>query len=631
MKTIFNLLFLISLVFATQAQVNGYASVTAVQTGGKLVISASDETYGQFRKLGYVIIMQTQDDVIGANVLNDINFGNLATIASAGEYEVARIATVKRNDADPDGDDDDNTNPILEMQLTGSLAKTFITGTNSSVQVITFPTLGSSGFTTTSDISALPWNGSYGGVVAFEVSGVLTLNHNIIADNAGFRGGVMDASSSPYGTCAPTTYFTAVNALFGNKGEGLYKSVNPLFFAGKGKIANGGGGGNTINGGGSGGGNFSAGGNGGVGWSCTNSGGIGGVSLASYIGGNRIFLGGGGGSGEANDYHNNKGGNGGGIIIIKAQQIRTTGTGTARISANGQTGNSVGNDGAGGGGAGGSITFQVGSWNVAATRPLQITANGGNGGNVNTGSVHGGGAGGGQGAILFSASVPAANITVNTLNGIGGLNMIGGTRAGDGLGTNNLGIMQNAFSLLPLKLNSFQGYKSIGKVVLEWKSQNEVNVSRFEIQRSENGISFSVIGVQQAASNSQDINSYTHTDAQPLPGANYYRLRMIDNDGKFSYSKVLMMRADDQLKTAIGVYPNPAVSQATLSFRSEATKSATVHILNMKGAVVSKQQVQLVTGENAIALTGVSHLSTGIYTIQLVIDNTSHHTRLFVQ
>jgi hypothetical protein len=106
---------------------------------------------------------------------------------------------------------------------------------------------------------------------------------------------------------------------------------------------------------------------------------------------------------------------------------------------------------------------------------------------------------------------------------------------------------------------------------------------------------------------------------------------MIDNDGKFSYSKVLMIRADDQLKTAIGVYPNPAVSQATLSFRSEATRSATVHILNMNGAVVAKQQVQVVTGENAVALTGINHLSAGVYNVRLVLNNTSHNTRLFIQ
>ncbi|MBC7828295.1 MAG: T9SS type A sorting domain-containing protein [Chitinophagaceae bacterium] len=632
MKTISTLLILFSLAFYTRAQVNGYASVTSIQSGRKLTISVSDETYGMFKKYGFVIIMQMQDNVIGTNTLNNSNFGDLSTIASAGEYEIARISSVKRDDGDSDDDDDDNSNAILEIKLSADLAKTFINGTNSSVQVITYPTLGTSGFTTTANISALPWNGSYGGVVAFEVNGTLTLNHHITADNAGFRGAVMDASSSPYGSCNSSTYFTAVDALFGNKGEGIYKSVDPLYAAGKGKILNGGGGGNTINGGGSGGGNFSGGGNGGAGWSCAlNTGGMGGIALNSYINGTRLFLGGGGGSGESNDYNNDKGGNGGGIIIIKAQEIRTTGTGAVRISANGQAGNGVSNDGAGGGGAGGSIAFQVNNWNVAATNPLQITTNGGNGGNVNNGASHGGGGGGGQGAILFNTPVPVANITVNSLNGIGGLNYTGGTRASDGTGSNNAGIMQHAFGLLPLKLISFQGYKNSSKVELQWKSQNEINVLRFEIQRSSNGTSFSAIGNQQASVNSQSINSYSFTDAQPLTGANYYRLRMIDNDGKFTYSKVLLIRGDEQTKQSIGIYPNPAVSQATLYFKSEKSGSATIHILSMKGALIAKQNIQVVNGENALALSGISNLPAGVYNVQLIVGNTPNHTRLIVQ
>lgn len=632
MKTIFSLLLLITLRAEAHAQVNGYAGVSSLISTRRLNISTSNETYGQFRKDGYVIVMQTQDNVIGTNILNDVNFGNLSTIASTGEYEIARIASVKRNDADPDDDDDDNTNPILEIKLTGDLTKTYITGVNSSVQVITFPTLGSAGYTTTADITAVPWNGSYGGVVAFEVNGTLTLNHNILAESAGFRGGVMDASSSPYGSCAPLTYFSAVNALFGNKGEGIYKSIDPLFFAGKGKIINGGGGGNTINGGGAGGGNYTSGGNGGAGWSCAaNTGGVGGVALSTFVGASRLFMGGGGGSGESNDNNNDKGGNGGGIIIIKAQEIRTTGTGSVRISANGQAGNSVSNDGAGGGGAGGSIAFQVNSWNVAATKPLQITANGGDGGNVNNGGVHGGGGGGGQGVVLFNSAIPAGNISVTTTNGIGGLNNTGGTRASNGSGTNNQGIMQNAFSLLPVNLISFQGVKNNAQVQLDWKTLNETNVLRFEIQRSANGTTFEALGTTNAVSNNQAVNSYSYTDIQPLNGVNYYRLRIVDNDGKFTYSKVLLIRSDAQVKQSISIYPNPAVSQATLSFKSEQQGTAVVTILNMKGAVISRQPVQVIRGENAISLNGVSTLVPGVYNVQVAVNTELHHSRLIVQ
>lgn len=633
MKTISTLILLFFLACVSQAQVNGYASVSSLLPGRKLAIAGSNEISGMFRKNGVVIIIQMQDNVIGSNTNNNINFGNLSTIASTGDYEIATIATVKRNDGDGDDDDDDNNNPILEIKLSADLAKTFTTGSNSSLQIITFPTLGSSGFSTTADITALPWNGSYGGVVAFDVNGILTLNHNIIADNSGFRGGVMDASSSPYGTCNSTTFFTAADPLFGNKGEGIYKSNNPSFAAGNGKILNGGGGGNTINGGGSGGGNFSSGGNGGAGWNCAAStGGVGGIALNSYISASRFFLGGGGGSGESNDFNNDKGGNGGGIIIIRAHQIQTTGSGTAlRISANGQNGNAVSNDGAGGGGAGGSIQFQVNNWNISATKTIQITANGGNGGDVNNGGVHGGGGGGGQGVILFNSTTPTANISVSTVNGIGGLNSTGGTRANNGTGGNNQGIVQNAFGLLPLKLVGFSGFKNNEKVELKWTAQNEINVARFEIQRSSNGTSFSVIGNKQAIHNNLLINSYTFTDVQPIAGIIYYRLRMIDNDGKFTYSKVLIINADNQTKEKIGIYPNPATTRATLNLKSEKGGFAAVHILNMNGVVVIKQYFHVDNGENALSLNGIINLPAGIYNVQILNNKASYNTRLIIQ
>ena len=633
MKTSSTLLLFFFLACITQAQVNGYASVSSLLPGRKLSIAGSNETYGMFKKNDVVIVMQMQDNVIGSNINNDISFGNLGTTASAGVFEIAVISTVKRDDADGDDDDDDNNNPILEIKLSADLANTFITSANSSVQVITFPTLGSSGFTTTADITAVPWNGSLGGVVAFNVNGTLTLNHNITADNSGFKGGLMDASTYPYGTCNSTTFFTAANPLFGNKGEGIYKSTNPAFAAGNGKILNGGGGGNTINGGGSGGGNFSSGGSGGAGWSCASStGGVGGIALNGYISAIRFFLGGGGGSGESNDFNNDKGGDGGGIIIIKALQIQTTGSGTAvKISANGQAGNSVSNDGAGGGGAGGSIIFQVSNWNISATKPLQISANGGNGGDVNNGGRHGGGGGGGQGVVLFNNSMPSSNASVNTTNGTGGLNYTGGTRADNGTGADNQGIMQNAFGVLPLKLIDFSASKNNEKVELQWKAQNQINVAHFEIQRSTNGTSFNAIGNKQAILNNQSINSYTFTDLQPIPGVHYYRLRMIDNDGSFTYSKILMIKGNHQSNEKLGIYPNPATTQATLYIKSEKSGFAAVHLLNMKGAVVLKHHLQVVNGENALSLNNFSNLPAGVYNVQLIINNTSHYTRLIIQ
>ncbi len=619
----FLLLFLVMSVLSVKAQVNGYAKVTFI-AGPALTVSVSNETYDQFNAGDKVLVMQMQDNVIGGNTSNNSNFGNLSSIANAGRYEVATILAVLRTGLLP-----------TIITLTLPLQHTYNIGPNTSVQLVTFPTLGSGGYTTTSNITALPWNGDIGGVVAFSVNGILTLNHSITADYAGFRGGVADVSTNPYGSCNSSTYFNAVHEFYGNKGEGIYKVTNAGFAAGKGKILTGGGGGNTINAGGGGGGNFTAGGDGFYGWSCaTGSGGIGGITLGSYINGDRIFPGGGGGSGESNDNSNNRGGAGGGIVIIKANVIRTTGTGSGiRISANGENAPAVANDGAGGGGAGGSVVLNVNNFNIAASKPVTISANGGNGANVGHASQHGGGGGGGQGAVIFSNPVPGAgsNITVSTNNGTGGLNYTGGTRAASGLGLSGAGIMSSSISVLPLKLIAFNAALNSSGVALTWKTQNEEGVSHFSVERSTDGSSFESIALVISTGNVQSTENYSLVDTKVPAAVTYYRLKMIDLDGRFSYSGTLVVRPENTTTVSLSLFPNPVISHATVNLRSDVSGTAIVRVMNMQGATVMTQSNVVSRGQNSISLNKLPTLSAGVYSVQVSVNGKIYVTRMIVQ
>jgi len=621
MKTIFTLITFLLLNLTVNSQINGYAKVTAINVK-VLTVSDVNETYGQFNDGDQVLILQVQDDVIGTNTSHNASFGNLSNIQSAGTYEIAEIKTVSRV-----------AGVVNTITIKHSFNKSYNIGPNSSLQIITFPTLGTNGYTTTANIIALPWNGNIGGVVAFNVNGILDLQHNILADNAGFNGGIADVSTNPYGTCNATSYFNVVDPFFGNKGEGIYKNTNPGFAAGKGKMINGGGGANTINSGGGGGSNFTGGGTANPGWSCTSAtGGIGGEALNTQILLNRVFFGGGGGSGEANDFSNNKGGNGGGLILITAQQIRTTGTGvTLKISANGQVGNDVGNDGAGGGGAGGSLVLQTNSWSISPGRLLTITANGGNGGNVVNASQHGGGAGGGQGAAMFTATTPTTNVTVNTLNGIGGLNNTGGTRAPGGLGTNNGGIITSTFIILPVKLISFTGAQAESGVQLKWITENEKSVKYYEIEFSGNGSLFTRAGSVSAKVDNDYQKQYAFTATVAATGTQYYRLRMVDNDGKFTYSNIIAIRNGLNADMAINVYPNPAKANPVLNIKSFQKGNAAINILSMQGAMVASQSANVAPGDNPVVLESVNNLPGAVYNIRVIINKQSYYTRLIVQ
>jgi hypothetical protein len=288
------------------------------------------------------------------------------------------------------------------------------------------------------NLTAAPWNGSSGGILALDVAGTLDLNNGSASvAGLGFRGGLGRNSGS--GSGSSTDYRTPdSNLANGSKGEGIAGAPDYVFWNGtpsftgvtypdgsygRGAPANGGGGGtdgnpaaNDQNTGGGGGGNGGTGGKGGRGWcsnadkyTCSDTGGFGGAAV-SGIGVTRLILGGGGGASTMNNNTGDpSGGSGGGAIFVRAGLI----TGSGAMNANGNIAPStttfIDNDGSGGGGAGGSVL--VWSRN-ASTASLNISATGGDGGsNTGGGVAHGPGGGGGGGAILTNLASGSRSIS----------------------------------------------------------------------------------------------------------------------------------------------------------------------------------------------------------------------------
>lgn len=605
------------------AQINGYAQISAV-SGSTLTVAISNESGAPFLTGKDIVLMQMQDDVIGSNTGNNASFGNLSSIEQAGRYEVRRIVSVAR----------DMFGAPTGLVLDAAPGIGFNTGANSRLQAVTFELLGGGGdHTTTANITALPWNGNVGGVVAFQVQGVLTLAHNISANGSGFRGGERDGTFFSGPPCDGSTFranSSGVNTnRYATKGEGIYRLTNSAWADGRGKILNGGGGGNMVNAGGGGGGNYTAGGNAVFGWSCgtTHAGGIGGVALTTEIGADRVFLGGGGGGGEGNDNVSTNGGNGGGIILIKANEIRTLGAcGQRVISADGDPAANSGNDGAGGGGAGGSIVVDCLVFDLAASCPLLVRSNGGNGGSVNS-STHGGGGGGGQGVVIFSGAIPAANATVNSNNGNGGCNNNSNpcnSQANSGTGSNGLGVIIRAPGPLPIELLSFQAIPSDDRVDVSWSTATELGNDHFRVQRSLDREEWHDIAVLPGAGTSYSTHYYSHSDLAPLPGISYYRLVQEDHDGSTSVSHIVPVRFKGRLDR-VSLFPNPASDRVEIRIDGGAV-GGTLVLMDAAGRNV----MEGIPIEDGVALFQVDQLPAGAYTALVHIDGEQLHQRFVI-
>jgi gliding motility-associated-like protein len=360
-----------------------------------------------------VLLIQMKGAVIDST--NTAAFGTITDYKSAGNYEYNYVKSKTGN----------------QIELKNKILRTYEIP-NGKVQLIRVPYY--QDYSTTSTLTCLPWNGTIGGVLVFNVNNTLTLNNNIDVTGRGFRKGTFQNSNLNATNCFTNGYFLPNGtAIAAGKGESI-TDISIAKGSGKGKLAAAGGGGLDHNSGGGGGGNGGAGGFGGYQLKeCGNfpfdNRGIGGINLNASNINNKIFLGSGGGAGHCNNGFatptintNFDGGNGGGIVLITTNTIINNGysmyaQGDSAYEININAGYT--HDGMGGGGGGGTILIKS---NINNT--IVYNCKGGKGGDMHStllGGRIGPGGGGGGGIIWLNQSSLPAGITTNLQGGNNGI------------------------------------------------------------------------------------------------------------------------------------------------------------------------------------------------------------------
>ena len=147
-------------------------------------------------------------------------------------------------------------------------------------------------------------------------------------------------------------------------------------------------------------------------------------------------------------------------------------------------------------------------------------------------------------------------------------------------------IVTGAAIALPQNLLAFTASKGDNKVTLNFTTTNQLNIASFDVERSADGSSFTKIGtVTGEGANSQ----YTFIDAQPLPAMNCYRLKLIDQNGGYSYSKMVTIRYDKN--GSIAIFPNPAKNVLTVQLHMPAG-AISLQIIDGMGRMVKTVTLQ---------------------------------------
>ena len=160
---------------------------------------------------------------------------------------------------------------------------------------------------------------------------------------------------------------------------------------------------------------------------------------------------------------------------------------------------------------------------------------------------------------------------------------------------------------LPLRLLSFNANNKLGKTILSWSTSNEVSSKSFVIEKSNNGVDFSVL-TTLSAHNSNAFSSYSYTDNTASNGSSYYRLKLVDKNGSYAYSSIIKVVTSAR-KSVYNLYPNPVHNELTIDF------NGTSH--NIQASVLSvdgKELIRLPLQDGILSKTiGVSQLPEGEY------------------
>ncbi len=175
---------------------------------------------------------------------------------------------------------------------------------------------------------------------------------------------------------------------------------------------------------------------------------------------------------------------------------------------------------------------------------------------------------------------------------------------------------------LPVTLLSFTASLRNDITTVSWEVENEINFSHYELERSTSSSNGFANIASKNAMGSTSRSTYQHADnlAPVASAVVYYRLKMVDIDGKYKYSSVVMVRKGERSITGITINPNPVVTSelATIRFSANGPATVAIRVMDLNGKVVLQQENKVFEGVNSVPVNNLSKLLPGNYVIQMI-------------
>lgn len=174
--------------------------------------------------------------------------------------------------------------------------------------------------------------------------------------------------------------------------------------------------------------------------------------------------------------------------------------------------------------------------------------------------------------------------------------------------------------VLPVELILFDGVSKGYYNSIYWKSAIETNFKHYELESSEDGINFTKIATVNPIGNVSSINSYNYLDFNPYSPITYYRLKMVDLDYSFEYSRIISIENGTNKTGTLVVFPNPATNELYIKLSVPNEKNATIDIKDILGRVIYHQEIDLTQSINNNYI-NTANFASGTYIVSITAGN----------
>ena len=183
---------------------------------------------------------------------------------------------------------------------------------------------------------------------------------------------------------------------------------------------------------------------------------------------------------------------------------------------------------------------------------------------------------------------------------------------------NRFRIIFKPVAILPVTITHVKAYLHGNNIAVEWKVENEINITKYEVEKSLDGSSFTKVNTKNVVGTNNTSSTYNWLDENAVPGNNFYRIKIIETNGQIKYSTIVKV-AIDKTAGGITIYPNPVKNNTIiLQFNNQKAGAYQIQLINNTGQVMYKNTIQNNGGSSTGSINLPARLAAGIYQLEII-------------